>query len=135
MKHFVETRGPSFPKVPANQPLGPFTQTRWQVMCGDEGHWRVGLYSPGESDISQVRELERHDCPEFFWLISGRMILVLSNETGETRQVPLEPGRPILVTLPHSGYCPDGPYTGQALVIEQDEFNTEYRGVADWGDD
>ncbi|MBM4371936.1 MAG: hypothetical protein FJ098_09795, partial [Deltaproteobacteria bacterium] len=77
------------------------------------------------------RELERHDCPELFLLLEGSLTLVLACD-GELRDVALEPGRPILVEAPHGGYCPDGPYTGAALVIERDAFNTEYRDRGSW---
>lgn len=134
MSRLVSTRPPSFPEVPHDTPLGPYPTTRWQVLAGDAGHWRVGLYSPDLSCRDEVTELERHDCPEFFWLVSGRVTLVLSDGHGALREVPLEQGRPILVTAPHSGYCPDGPHTGVALVVERDEFWTEYRSPEEWSD-
>ncbi len=133
MGRFARTASPSFPQVPPDVPLGPFPPGRWQVLCGDGGHWRVGLYSPELSSLEEVRELERHDCPEFFWLVSGHVTLVLSDGAGGLREVPLEPGRPVLVEAPHSGYCPDGPHTGVALVVERDVFSTEYRTGDEWG--
>ena len=48
------------------------------------------------------------------------------------REQPLEPGRPVLVASPHCGFCPDGPHTGVALVVERDAFTTEYRAPAEW---
>lgn len=122
----VKTERPSFPAVEKNVPLGPFPPCRWQVVCGDDGHWRVGLYSPEFSSLDEISELEQHSCPELFWLVSGRIVLVLGNGGGGLKEVPLEQGRPVLVTAPHSAYCPDGPYTGLALVVERDEFVTEY---------
>lgn len=135
MTRLVTTRSPSFPDAPPDAPIGPFPPARWQVLCGDAGRWRVGLYSPDLSSAGQVTELERHDCPEFFWLVSGRLTLVLADGAGGVREVPLSPGRPVLVRAPHSGYCPDGPHTGVALVIERDEFTTEYRAIEEWGRD
>ena len=38
----------------------------------------------------------------------------------------------VLVKAPHSGYCPDGPHTGVAFVVERDAFETEYRTVEEW---
>lgn len=121
----VVTLPPSFPAAPLNELLAALPGQRWQVLCGDAGHWRVGLYSPGESRRGDIAELEQHDCPELFLLLSGRLTLVLE-EAGGVRELPLEAGRPVLVTAPHCGYCPDGPHTGLALVVERDSFETEY---------
>jgi hypothetical protein len=131
MPRFVETHAPSFPEVAADVPIAPVDAQRWQVLCGDTAHWRVGLYSPVDASREALRELERHDCPELFLLLSGRLTLLLS-VAGQLREVPLEVGKPVLVTSPHNGYCPDGPHTGRALVVERDVFATEYRGVNDW---
>jgi hypothetical protein len=127
----VQTRPPSFSPVAPNQLLERPPLSRWQVLCGDQGHWRAGIYAPGETSAAQCQELERHDCPEFFLLLHGRLTVVI-NEEGAVREVPLEPQRPILITAPHSGFCPDGPHTGQALVIERDSFDTEYRSKTEW---
>lgn len=126
-----ETRRPSFPSVNPNVLLDIRSGERWQVACGDEGHWRVGYYSPSTTRPDDLTELERHDCPELFMLVSGRLGLLLV-ENGATRELMLEAGRPTLVTAPHAGFCPDGPHTGVAIVVERDAFDTEYRSVADW---
>ena len=128
---FVQTRRPSFPAAPADVLLRWTPGVRWQVLCGDEGHWRLGYFAPPESSRDEVEALERHDCPELFVLQAGRLTLVLMRD-GEVVEVPLEIGRPILVESPHAGYCPDGPHTGVALVIERDAFMTEYRDVDEW---
>jgi len=130
MRH-VRTERPSFPAAGADTLLQWASAERWQVLCGDEGHWRLGIYAPPEASRTEVEELERHDCPELFVLLEGRLTLVLSKDGGIV-EVPLEAGKPILVEAPHAGYCPDGPHTGAALVIERDAFETEYRGVGDW---
>ena len=125
MARKVSTERPSFPEVKVDELLNLEAGVRWQVACGDAGHWRVGFYSPGEASVQDIAELEHHDCPEFFLLMSGRVRLVLGN--GESyREVELEAGRPILVEAPHCGYCPDGPHTGVALVVERDTFETIY---------
>ncbi|MHB8877260.1 MAG: hypothetical protein ACYC8T_26475 [Myxococcaceae bacterium] len=120
-----KTRAPSFPDARVNAPLGAAKGVRWQVLCGDSGHWRVGLYSPAETSAPECQELEQHDCPELFLLTSGRMTLLLSEE-GALRELPLELGRPVKVEGPHSAFCPDGPHCGVALVVERDEFDTGY---------
>ncbi len=127
----VQTRAPSFPEAAENALLEIRQAERWQVLCGDSDHWRLGVYSPPEDSANQCAELERHDCPELFLLLSGNVTLLLS-ENGGLRELPLEPGRPCLVTAPHAGFCPDGPHTGQALVVERDSFDTEYRPPGDW---
>jgi hypothetical protein len=130
----VPTRPPSFPDVTPDTLLAPAKAVTWQVLCGDRGHWRCGIYSPELDCFEAVGELERHDCPELFLLLRGRVTLVLSapHEPRSVRELPLEPGRPVLVTAPHSGYCPDGPHTGAAFVVERDAFDTEYREPAEW---
>lgn len=132
MTRTVETRAPSFPEVVPDAALTPVAAERWQVLCGDTAHWRVGLYSPNLCSRADVTELERHDCPELFLLLDGRLTLVLSEGGGRVREVALDIGKPVLVTSPHNGYCPDGPHTGRALVVERDAFQTEYRDVSDW---
>lgn len=131
MRH-VKTRSPSFPSVVPDELLSEIAYgERWQVLCGDEAHWRVGVYSPPESCAQQIEELELHDCPEFFLLLSGNVTLVIHDQ-GRIRHLPLRPNRPILVTRPHAGFCPDGPFTGTALVVERDSFGTEYRTPEQW---
>ena len=126
----VSTRPPSFPEVHTETPLGS-PAGRWNVVCGDRGHWRVGVYSPEAGSRAEVVELERHDCPELFLLMSGRVTLVVA-EGQEARDIELSPGLPVLVRAPHSAYCPDGAHTGTAFVVERDSFDTEYREVQEW---
>lgn len=129
---FVSVEPPSFPQVAPNTALPVEAgDVRWQVVCGDAGHWRVGVYSPAATRADQLAELERHTCPELFWLLEGRLTLLLA-APGGPRELPLEPDRPVLVTAPHDGFCPDGPHTGRALVVERDTFSTEYRLWRDW---
>lgn len=128
----VQTRAPSFPEANPDALLEIADSERWQVLCGDTGHWRLGVYSPPESSAAQCTELERHDCPELFMLLSGKVTLVLSVGDGGTRELSLEPNKPVLISTPHAGFCPDGPHTGTCLVVERDSFDTEYRAPADW---
>ncbi len=127
----VQVRRPSFPQVPFNQSLGSPPGARFNVVCGDEGHWRSGMYTPPETSAAQLEELERHDCPELFLLVKGRLTLVVA-DGARTREIELHSGEPVLVTAPHSGYCPDGPGTGTAFVVERDSFETEYQRVQEW---
>jgi hypothetical protein len=127
----VEVQKPSFPDVTPNQPLGVPPHKLWHVVCGDADHWRVGYYSPQATPPAQLPEFEKHTCPELFVLQKGRLTLLLA-EGGTVREFPLELNVPVLVTAPHSGFCPDGPHTGVALVVERDQFATEYRPPAEW---
>jgi len=128
---FVRTDPPSFPEVSMNELLSVAEGQRWQVACGDSEHWRVGFYSPTDASRSDIVELESHDCPELFVLVSGALTLVVK-ERGQVKEIALEPMKPILVTAPHNGYCPKGPCSGVALVVERDRFSTEYRKVEEW---
>lgn len=126
-----KTQPPSFPVATMNAALAPVPGERWQVLCGDAGHWRVGVYSPAEASAKDCAELEQHDCPELFLLTSGRLTLVRV-EQGRLCEQALELGKPVLVEGPHSGFCPDGAHTGTALVVERDAFETQYRTAAEW---
>ncbi len=121
----VHVTAPSFPHASANRPLAIEEGRLWQVLCGDGGHWRTGMYAPALTSAEACTEFERHSCPELFALLSGRISLVLLD--GAARKViELEVGRPVLVTAPHAGFCPDGPHAGRALVVERDSFSTAY---------
>jgi hypothetical protein len=122
----VHVQPPSFPEAPPNQPLDIEPNRVWQVLCGDAEHWRAGIYSPIATEASGCVEFERHTCPELFVLLSGRITLVLLQEDGERRLIELTPERPVLVTAPHAGFCPEGPHTGRAFVVERDVFSTAY---------
>ncbi|MBN1336484.1 MAG: hypothetical protein JXB39_11030, partial [Deltaproteobacteria bacterium] len=102
-------RPPSFPEVPSDRPLCIEPDRLWQVLCGDAGHWRAGVFSPAATSAAECVELERHDGPELFLLLSGRVTLLLADGSGGVREVALEPLRPIRVEAPHAGFCPDGP--------------------------
>ncbi|MFH1467577.1 MAG: hypothetical protein ABIO70_24540 [Pseudomonadota bacterium] len=129
----VHVQAPSFPEVPTETPLSPEPGRLWQVLCGDAEHWRVGVYSPAATSAAGCPELERHTCPELFLLLEGRLTLLLHDGDG-VRELPLTPGQPVLVTAPHSGFCPDGAHTGRAFVVERDLFSTEYREPAAWAE-
>ncbi len=127
----VSTVLPSFPNSPNNELLPFIPDERWQVLCGDEAHWRLGIYSPGESCHEDIRELEWHDCPELFLLLSGRLSLWIAKD-GVLQDLELQPNQPVLITAPHCGFCPDGPHRGTALVVERDRFETIYRTPQEW---
>ncbi len=134
----VTVTPPSFPEVIFNELLqgkalagGEGIEIpEWEVLCGDAGHWRVGLFSPASTSALDVVELETHTCPEFFILLKGNIFLLLEDEDGSRRTLALLPGRPVLVTAAHGGFCPDGPHSGVALVVERDAFTTTYHRIS-----
>ncbi len=127
----VHVQPPSFPEVEPNAPLDIEPERLWQVLCGDGEHWRAGVYSPAASSAAELPELERHTCPELFLLLEGRVTLLL-HDGERVRELPLEIGKPVLVTQPHSGFCPDGPHTGKVFVVERDIFSTTYETPEGW---
>ncbi len=125
---------PSFPEVPPDRPLAIEPGRVWAVLCGDTGRWRAGAFSPAAASAAECPELERHDGPELFLLVQGRVTLLLADGVGGVCELALEPLRPVLVTAPHAGFCPDGSHTGIAFVVERDAFTTEYRDPTGWRD-
>lgn len=125
-----KVKAPSFPMVPVDQLLtGLRKGKRWQVVCGDARHYRIGIYSPEIRSVDEIAEFERHSCDEFFILLDGEMSLALMEEREgrqKVREVKLRPLKPILVRTWHAGFCPKGPFTGRALVVERDRFLSEY---------
>lgn len=122
----VTVERPSFPSVECNKILQAQLTKEWQVVCGDTEHYRCGIYSPAFSTALQIVELESHTCPEVFLLLSGRLTLLL-NDNGKERELALELGKPVVIDTWHNGYCPDGPHTGSAFVVERDAFTTTYK--------
>ncbi len=122
----VKTEAGSFPGFALHKGLKAKSKKEWQVMCGDKNHWRVGYYSPKFGSPEKVPELEKHTCVELFLLLSGSITLIVDEGKGEC-ELELEPMQPVMITGWHSGFCPDGPHTGVAMVVERDKFSTAYR--------
>jgi hypothetical protein len=122
----VKTDAGSFPKFPLHINIAAKDKKRWQVLCGDKNHWRIGFYSPSGGSNKSVKELETHTCVELFMLLSGKVTLIIDEGKGEY-ELPLKKNQPVMVTGWHCGFCPDGPYTGVALVVERDKFGTTLR--------
>jgi hypothetical protein len=121
-----KTEAGSFPKFALHKGLAAKPKQRWQVLCGDNNHWRVGYYSPPEGSAKAVKQLEKHTCVELFLLLSGHVTLIIDDGKGEY-ELALEPMKPVMVTGWHCGFCPQGPATGVAMVVERDAFSTVYR--------
>ena len=50
---------------------------------GDRNHWRVGYYSPTDSNADQVTFLEKHTCVELFLLLKGAITVIVDDGKGE----------------------------------------------------
>lgn len=123
----VSVSGKSFPDIIYNSKLIIEDNKLWQVLCGDEGRWRCGIYSPEIITAAEIKEYESHTCPELFLLIEGAITLALFCENKGFYEIELQKNIPVLVTDYHSGYSKNGKYTGKALVIERDFFSTTYK--------
>lgn len=126
----MTTRRESIPEVvPAaamEQPLHWRRSERWQLMCGDANAWHAGVYSPAESSLVEIDELEAKDCPALFLLLEGRITIVFANKAGELHEMALEPGTPVLISSPFAAYCPDGPHAGVALIVERADLTSHW---------
>ncbi len=99
---------------------------RWRVLFTDDGRWRLGVYRPENESLGDIEFLERHDVPELFYLVRGRVVLVVSGDGVGFEEVELEPGYAYVVTEWHNAYRPGG-CEGVALVVEASGVRTEYR--------
>lgn len=123
----IKTRFPSFPEVRFDRLLNIKPKKRWQVICGDKKHYRIGIYSPEYTRSDEIKILEKHDCPEFFMLIKGKLSLLIIDDKGNEKIIELEPLKPIFVEGWHNGFSPDGKFKGVSIVVERDEFTTIYK--------
>jgi len=83
------------------------------------------IYFPEYMSRKQIDVLEKPDAPELFYLVSGRIVLVLSNDLKEIREVEMEPGEIYIVNEWHNAYRPNGE-KGVAIVIEKINIKTEF---------
>ncbi len=98
---------------------------RWTVFCQDARNWRAGLYQPEFSSRREVDKLERHDIPELFVHLRGRVSLLLKSGRGPVRELRLKPGEALWVPAGewHNGFRGRG---GAALVIEKLGGKTQF---------
>ncbi len=127
MAKTIKTSYPSFPEVRFDKVLNIKKRKRWQVLCGDKKHYRIGVYSPEYTKASDIKIMEKHNCPEFFMLIKGNLSLLICDDSGREKIIKLKPEKPVFVTDWHNGFCADGKFKGLAIVVERDEFNTMYK--------
>ncbi len=100
---------------------------RWWIAFRDSDRWQIGVYCPENCSREDVRMLERHDAPELFVLLRGSIVLVVE-EGGVVREVPMEPGKLYVVEEWHNAYRPGG-CEGVALVVERPGVRTEFKEV------
>lgn len=103
---------------------------RWEVVFRDGDSWQLGVYVPENESIDDVKILEKHDCPEMFYLVRGRIVLVLSSGD-ELEEVEMEEGKIYIVECWHNAYRPEGS-PGVALVVERPSVKTEYRPISEF---
>ena len=99
---------------------------RWKVHFKDEGNWLLGVWIPEFSSREEVSYLERHEKPELFLLLKGKIVMLLSEDGKNIKEVELESGKPLVVYGWHNGYRVG---EGEALVVEWDGNTTEYLEV------
>ena len=146
----IKTGRASFPEVAFNVPLSVEPLKERQVLCGDQGKWRVEYHSPKATSLEEVKHLERRDCPSFVLLMRGRVVLLLGEEQDggapgdggsevsrrnapmETRELKLRPGKPVLLNAPFAAYCPDGPQAGLVLMVTRDSFRADHVPRSQW---
>jgi len=103
---------------------------RWKVVFKDKPHWQLGIYVPENEDFGNIRFLEKHNCPEMFYLVRGKIVLVLSN--GERlEEIEMKEGIIYIVECWHNAYRPRGA-PGVALVVERSDVETEYRPLSEF---
>ncbi|MEM2180369.1 MAG: hypothetical protein QXP32_06100 [Nitrososphaeria archaeon] len=101
---------------------------RWNVVFKDDYRWQCGIYVPEYSSKDEVTYIEKHDGPELFYLIEGKIVLVLSADGKSFVEVPIEKSIIYVVNEWHNAYRPNG-VEGIALVIEKTNVKTEFLNV------
>ncbi|RLG79630.1 MAG: hypothetical protein DRO40_12520 [Thermoprotei archaeon] len=101
---------------------------RWEIVFRDNDSWQAGIYYPEYISREEIDILEKHNVPELFYLIQGEIILVLSRDLKEIKEVPMEPGKLYIIDEWHNAYRPNGK-NGVALVIERTNVKTIYTRI------
>ena len=96
----------------------------WRVIAKDERSWACGIYVPKNRSVEDIRFLEKHDCPELFYLISGSVKLVTMAH-GMVKVIRLTRKKAVVVDTWHNGFS-DSKVPGAALVVERGKVRTQY---------
>jgi len=103
----------------------PITFTKeWRVIAKDKRSWACGIYAPKNRSVGDIGFLEKHDCPELFYLISGSVKLVTMAH-GMVKVIRLTSKKTVVVDTWHNGYS-DSKKPGAALVVERGKVRTRY---------
>lgn len=101
---------------------------RWKVVFKDNNYWQIGIYVPEYTSRDNIKNLEKHDGPELFYLVEGRIILLISKDLSEFEEIEMKPGKIYIVDEWHNAYRPNGE-KGVALVIERTNTKTIYASI------
>lgn len=105
------------------------SKKRWKVIFRDRNNWLCGIYIPEFTDASQIQKFEKHNGPELFLLLEGKVTLVLlEHKHKRYKKVPLKKGEVVIVDAWHNAYRPKGS-KGVVLVIEKDNISTRWKSV------
>jgi len=103
----------------------PITSAKeWKVIAKDKRSWACGIYAPKNRSVGDIRFLEKHDCPELFYLISGSVKLVTMAH-GMVKVIRLKRKKVVVVDTWHNGFS-DSKMSGAALVVERGRVRTKY---------
>ncbi|MEM2154805.1 MAG: hypothetical protein QXY76_07820 [Nitrososphaeria archaeon] len=103
---------------------------RWFVVFKDNNRWQCGIYVPEYFSKDEVAYIEKHDGPELFYLVDGKVVLVLSADGKNFVEVPMKKGIIYIVDEWHNAYRPNGS-KGIVLVIEKTNIKTEFLNICD----
>lgn len=98
------------------------SKKRWKVIFRHKNNWLCGIYIPEFTDACEIQKFEKHNGPELFLLLQGKVTLVLL-EGNKRRKVPLKKDEVVIVNTWHNAYRPKGG-KGVVLVIEKDNIST-----------
>jgi len=97
--------------------------TRWKIIAQDPGQWRIGIYRPEYAGEKDIRELEKHTCPELFICAEGNMGIIIKEDGAEEIRI-LKPGEAAMLSGYHNGFCASD--SGYFIVAERTSFSTEF---------
>lgn len=95
------------------------SKRRWKILL-NEGKWLCGLYIPEFRRKEEIDKLEKHDAPELFLLIEGKVNLVVKDK-GREREISLAKGEATVLDCWHNAYG-----KGKVFVVERAGVSTEF---------
>lgn len=99
----------------------------WEVIFNEGQNWRIGIYRPKYRSRDEIRELERHSCPEAFLLLQGELTMLYRDGSGTLQEKQLSTGELVTFSEPHAGFSSN--LDGVAFVVENAKFETVYTDV------